>query len=202
MRRAGATDPRCAVHPARFAAGDCPRCARPRCAPDAQLWGPAGCEVCTGALAVVASHPPPTRLERLVRAGLASYAVGVPVAWTGTEYINVRLMSLIVPGLVGLAGCWAAFAAAGVRRPGDLRAVPVIAAVGAVLATALGVRLFGTPLTPVSPLYQVGPPYLVALVGVAAWPVLFGPPRRRRGQGDEEGDPEEVADEGTGTPLR
>src|SRR5207253_10000487 len=83
--------------------------------------------------------------------------------------------------LLGLAVCWAATASAGARSPGQRRLVLVIAAAGALLGTALGFRLFGRPLTPLHPGHQVGPPYLTALAGVLAWPLVAGSPRRDAG---------------------
>lgn len=167
---------RCAAHPARLAADACPSCGRDRCAPDVARFGAAGCAVC-------ALQPVPVRaagrLETAVRGGLAALVVALAGGWVVTQHVNVHLMSLIAPALLGLAVCWAATAAAGARSAADRRIVLLVAAVAAVLGTALGFRLFGRPLTPLHPLHQVGLPYLTALAGVVAWPLLAGPPRRR-----------------------
>jgi hypothetical protein len=127
-----------------------------------------------------AAPPPPSTAEVLVRAGLAGLAVAVAGGWVLTQHVNVHLMSLIAPALLGLAVCWAATAAAGVQTVAQRRIVLGIAAVAALLGTALGFRLFGRPVTPVHPWHQVGPPYLTALLGVVAWPLIAGNPARSR----------------------
>jgi hypothetical protein len=175
---AGVADLRCAAHPARLAAGDCPSCGRPRCAADATRYAVAGCAVC----AVVARRRPPGRAEVLVRAGLAALAVSYPTGWVAQQYVNVHLMSLAWPLVLGLAASWAASTAAGRRDRAARPLVLVAAAVGAVLGTALGFRLFDTPVTPVHPWDEVWGPYVAGLAGVLAWPLLFGAPRRAPGQ--------------------
>jgi hypothetical protein len=112
-----------------------------------------------------------------VRSGLAALATAVVGGWVVTQHVNVHLMSLIAPALLGLAACWAATAAGGARSVAQRRLVLLVAAAGAIAGTALGFRLFGRPLTPLHPLNQVGPPYLTALAGVLAWPLLAGPAR-------------------------
>lgn len=124
---------------------------------------------------------PPGTGEVGVRAGLAALAVAVVGGWVVTQHVNVHLMSLIAPALLGLAVCWAATASAGARSTRQRRLVLLVAALGAVAGTALGFRLFGRPLTPLHPVHQVGPPYLTALAGVLAWPLLAGPSRPERG---------------------
>jgi hypothetical protein len=115
----------------------------------------------------------------VLRAGLGGFAALLVGGWLLVQYVNVHLMSLIAPAILGLAAAWAASAAAG-RRSGVSRvAVVTVAALSAVLGTALAVRLWGRPLTPVSPWRQVGPPYATAVLGALAWPALFGPVRRR-----------------------
>jgi hypothetical protein len=172
---------RCASHPARLAADACPVCDRGRCAPDVAAFAARGCAVCMA----VDAAPAPGRLEIAVRAGLAALAVAVAGGWVAQQYVNVHLMSLIAPALLGLAACWAATAAAGPRSAGQRPLVLLIAAAGAVLGTALGFHLFGRPVTPLHPARQVGLPYLTALAGVLAWPLLAGPPRSDRRRGAE-----------------
>ena len=111
-----------------------------------------------------------------MRSGLAALATAVVGGWVVTQHVNVHLMSLIAPALLGLAVCWAATAAGGARSAVQRRLVLLVAVAGAVAGTALGFRLFGRPLTPWHPLHQVGPPYLTALAGVLAWPLLAGRP--------------------------
>jgi len=163
---------RCATHPARLAADACPVCGRARCAPDATAYVGRGCGVC----AMVPPDRVPGVVEVGVRSGLAALATAVVGGWVVTQHVNVHLMSLIAPALLGLATCWAATAAGGARSAPQRRVVLLAAAVGAIAGTALGFRLFGRPLTPLHPWHQVGPPYLTALAGVLAWPLLAGQP--------------------------
>jgi hypothetical protein len=162
---------RCAAHPARPAADHCPRCGRPRCAPDRDNGGSRGCLLC----------PVPVRpvgpVEVLVRAGLAGYATAAVGGWIATQYVGVHVMSLLVPAVVGLAVAASASAACG--RPSDAirRAVTLVAAAAALLGVGLGFRLF--PISPVESAALVAAPYACALAGVLAWPILFGPVRRR-----------------------
>src|SRR4051794_6945988 len=165
---------RCAAHPARLAAGACPVCGRDRCAADVAAFGSDGCDVCRTQQPTVRAAG---RLEVGVRAGLAALAVAIAGGWVVTQHVNVHVMSLIAPALLGLAASWAATTAAGAGSSADRRMVLLIAAVAALVGTALGIRLFGRPLTPVRPLDSVGPPYLTALAGVLAWPLLAGPSR-------------------------
>jgi hypothetical protein len=125
-----------------------------------------------------------------VRAGLAALAVAVSGGWVVVQHVNVHLMSLIAPALLGLGVCWAATAAAGARSAGQRRLVFLISALGALAGTALGFRLFGRPMTPWHPLHQVGPPYLTALAGVVAWPLIAGPSRPRRSASDPAMEPQ------------
>jgi hypothetical protein len=171
---AGVADRRCAAHPARLAAGACPSCGRPRCAADVTRYAGTGCAVC----AAVAGHRPPDRVEVLVRAGLAAVAVSYPTGWVAQQYVNVEYMSLAWPLVLGLAVSWAASVAAGRRDRAVRGVVLAAAAVGALLGTALGFRLFDTPVTPLHPWDDVWGPYVAGLAGVVAWPLLFGTPRR------------------------
>ena len=172
---------RCAVHPARRAVDDCPVCARPRCGADAVAFGRAGFPACATS---APAPPPPGRSERLVRAGLAAMAVALVGGWIGTQYARNRGFSLITPALVGMAAAWAAAAASGGPAAGtkeERRLVSAIAAVAAVLSAALAFRVYAAGgLSPWHPAGRVVPPYVAAVVGVLAWPMLFGPPKRPR----------------------
>jgi len=165
------------VHPARRARDICPVCGRARCAPDAQSYAEKGCAACVTAQPPA---PPPPTSEWLLRAGLAALAVAFLGAWVAAQYVDTQYFAVIVPALVGLACAWAATAAAGRTSRGSApRIVVVIAAAAAVLGTALSDRLVpGGQNLFVPPGHRL-PPYLAAVVGAFAWPVLFGPPRSR-----------------------
>ena len=98
--------------------------------------------------------------------------------WIGTQYVRNSWFSLIAPALVGMAVAWAASAASG----GNI--VPrvlttVVASVAAVLSAALAFRVYAAGgLSPLHPAGRVLPPYVAAVGGVLAWPLLFAPPRR------------------------
>lgn len=168
-----AAGPRCAVHPARRAADACPVCRRPRCGADAMAYADRGCAAC-----VDAGHSPtPTPVsERVVRSGLGALAVAYVGAWVAAQYVDTQYFAVIAPGLVGLGCAWAA-SAAGRRLPARL--VLTLAATAAVLGTALSDRLVPGGQNLFLPASHRLPPYLAAVVGALAWPVLFGPPRRR-----------------------
>jgi hypothetical protein len=133
---------------------------------------------------------------------LAGLAVAFVGGWIATQYVRVHLMSLAAPALVGLAAALAVPAAARGLRPRPLTWVVVVAA--ALLGTALGFALTPGGQDVWRPWRIVGGPYLAALAGVVAGPVLFparrpaGSRPRRRGRRDQ-GDGE--ADEGAGTAL-
>src|SRR3954464_2630937 len=169
--------PRCAVHPARRASDLCPVCGRPRCAPDAMSYAGQGCAACVTAQVAPA---PPSRTERLLRAALATLGIGFVGAWVAAQYVDTQYFAVVVPALIGLACAWAATAAAGMAsaaRPP--RVLIVIAAVTAVLATALSDRLVPGGQNLFAPAGHPLPPYLAAIIGALAWPVLFGPPKKR-----------------------
>jgi hypothetical protein len=130
-----------------------------------------------------------------VRAGLAALATGVVFgAAFASEYVDVHLISLVAPALVGL-GCGAAASLAN-RGQAD-RLIVVMSLLPALLGTALGFRLQpGGGQSVVSPAWEVGPPYLAAVLGTAAWPLLFGPPRRprRRTRNQRDGDGDGVGE--------
>jgi hypothetical protein len=171
-----ATASRCAVHPARRAVDECPVCERPRCGADAVDFGRSGCPACT---ATAAEAPDAGRAELLVRAGLAALAVAMLGGWIGTQYARNRGFSWIAPALVGMGVAWAADTA--VSGQVSRRVVSLIAAVAAVLSAALAFRVYAAGgLSPLHPAGRVLPPYAAAVVGVLAWPLLFGPPKRPR----------------------
>jgi len=175
---------RCAVHPARVSVDRCPRCARPRCGVDAADYDGRGCGACLNPAPVAPGAP---YLERLVRSGAAAFVVALIGGWIGTQYVDVQYFSLVAPGLVGLATGWAASAAAG--APADVRirrAALLIGAVAAVLSAGLAFRLqSGGGQDPVGSWHEVGPPYLVAVIGTLAWPIVFGPPTRNGSAADD-----------------
>jgi hypothetical protein len=115
--------------------------------------------------------------EVAVRAGLAALAVAYVGGWIGTQYVRNRGFSLIAPALVGIAIAWVAAAVSGHRqRPVS----SALAAVAAVLSAALAFRVYAAGgLSPLHPAGRVLPPYGAAIVGVLAWPLLFGPTGRR-----------------------
>lgn len=173
---------RCAVHPARPAHDDCPVCARPRCQADAEALKATGCLAC-----VVSARPvaPAGRLELAVRAGLAGIGVAYVGGWIATQYVRVHVMSLVAPAVVGLAASWAVFRAGARLRPSAL--AWGIAAVAALLGTALGFVLTPGGQNPLRDWAVIGGPYLAALVGVALGPLVFGvgPRSRRPDDGDQ-----------------
>lgn len=107
--------------------------------------------------------------RRLLLAALAVVPVVVVGALVGSQYVETRWYSLVVPGLVGLAGAAVACAVAGGRS------LPVagLAVVAALVAT--GASFVLTHVSPVAPLGRSVPPYAVA--AVVAW-LWAAPPRR------------------------
>lgn len=169
---------RCATHPARRAVDACPVCDRPRCGADAAGFAASGCPACSTETGQV---PAAGRAELLARAGLAALAISVVGGWIGTQYVRNRGFSLIAPALVGMAAAWAATAASGGtgRLPRQITAA--VASIAAVLSAALAFRVYAAGgLSPLHPAGRVLPPYAAAVVGVLAWPLLFGPPKRPR----------------------
>lgn len=112
--------------------------------------------------------------------------------------MRVHLMSLVAPFVGGLAAAWACGAAAGARDRRTRLEVLGIAAAAGLVGAALAFPLnSGGGLSPLHPLGRVGPPYVMAVLGVLAWPVVFGPTGRRR-QPDGVGDGEGEEDAGAG----
>jgi hypothetical protein len=131
-------------------------------------------------------RPAPAR-EVVVRAALAALAVSYPGGWVAAQYVHVQYMSLLWPMVLGLAASWAAAAAAGSRDRSLQLGVLAVAAGGALLGTALGFRIFDTPVTPLHPWKDAWGPYLAAVGGVLAWPLAFGVPRRGARVGQDAG---------------
>jgi hypothetical protein len=123
------------------------------------------------------ARPPAPKPERLLRAALAALAVGFVGAWVAAQYVDTQWFGLVAPALVGLACAWAASAAAGRPRSAS---VLVAAAVTAVVATALSDRLVPGGQNLFLPVSHRLPPYLAAVLGALAWPVLFPPPKPPR----------------------
>jgi hypothetical protein len=172
------TASRCATHPARRAVDVCPVCDRPRCGADAAGFAVAGCPACVTS---VGDAPSAGTTELLVRAGLATLAVALVGGWIGTQYVRNRGFSLIAPAIVGMAAAWAASAAVGGSARLSRRLASALAAAAAVLSAALAFRVYAAGgLSPLHPAGRVLPPYAAAVAGVLAWPLLFGPPKRRR----------------------
>ena len=163
---------RCAVHPSRRAADACPVCARPRCGADAATYSRRGCAACVDA---PAPPPRPTVGERLVRAALACFGVAFAGGWVAAQYVDTQWFALVAPALVGLACAGAATSASG---PPRMRASLVVAAAMAVLATGLSDRLVPGGQNLFLPASHRLPPYLAAVLGALAWPLLFPPPKR------------------------
>jgi hypothetical protein len=168
---------RCATHPARRAVDGCPVCGRPRCGADAVGFAAAGCPACVTSAAYA---PAAGTAELLVRIGLAALVVAFVGGWIGTQYVRNRGFSLIAPALVGMATAWATAAAAGRGPRLPRRLASAFAAAAAVLSAALAFRVYAAGgLSPLHPAGRVLPPYAAAVAGVLAWPLLFGPPKRR-----------------------
>lgn len=164
---------RCAVHPSRRAADTCPVCDRPRCGVDAASFQATGCGACVVA---TRARPPAPVAERLLRAALAAFAIAFVGAWVAAQYVDTQWFGLVAPALVGLACAWAATSAAGRPRGAS---VLVLAAVAALLATALSDRLVPGGQNLFLPPSHRLPPYLAAVLGALAWPVLFPAPKPR-----------------------
>ena len=165
---------RCAVHPARPAADDCPVCGRARCGADAAEYGARGCVACAHEV----RHVPPSSRELLVRAALAAFGAALVGAWIAAQYVDTQYFSVVAPGLVALGCVWAASAAASTARTSRTVAMGIVAGL---LATGLSDRLVPGGQNLFLPPGHRLPPYLAAVIGALAWPILFGPPRPRTG---------------------
>lgn len=107
--------------------------------------------------------------RRLLLAGLALLPVVGLGALIGSQYVETRWYSLVVPGFVALGCAQVGCLAAGGRS----RPVAVLATAAALAATAAAFVL--TQLSPVTPLGRALPPYGVA--AAVAW-LWAAPPRR------------------------
>jgi hypothetical protein len=187
---------RCAVHPARPAHDGCPMCGRARCHADAQALGAAGCLACSRG---PRCRRPAGRRELVIRAGLTGLAVTYAGGWIGTQYVRVHLMSLAAPVVIGLAASWAVSRAAGRLCPPSVVWVASVAA--AWLGTALGFVLTPGGMNPLADWGVVGGPYLAALVGVLAGPLVLGSGGRAGRPGRAGQPPGEGAGDDVGTAL-
>ena len=175
MSVAGVAQPsRCAVHPGRRAADTCPVCSRPRCGTDAASYAAGGCAACTATAPAVPAAPV---AERLVGAGLAAFAVAIAGAWLAAQYVDTQYFAVVAPALVGLGCAWAATSVAGRSLT---RRATLLAAAAAVLGTGLSDRLVPGGQNLFLPASHRLPPYVAAVIGALAWPLLFGPPRPPR----------------------
>lgn len=174
---------RCARHPGRVAVDRCPVCDRARCADDATDYAGAGCPVCSSERQ--RERRPESTGELLIKAGLAA----LPAVFIGgdiaKEYVGVHIWSLLVPGVIGVAACWAPLAVLhrSGRTGGELRrltrVVSGLGACGGLLATALGFRLWpGGPPEILRPWGLVGLPYVVTAAAALLWPYAYGGPKQ------------------------
>lgn len=95
------------------------------------------------------------------------------------QYVYDHLFSWMFPALLGLAATWLVGLASYRRGLGQ---VPVIAigAIGGLLGTALGFRLYPHGGNLVLDSWSlVGPPYIATIVGAVLWSVVLRPPNRR-----------------------
>ncbi|MBK5308135.1 MAG: hypothetical protein JJD92_15725 [Frankiaceae bacterium] len=172
--------PRCAVHPSRPAVDACPVCDRPRCGADAAAVS-IGCLGCAGdAVAEVSTVRPPGDLERLVRAALAAYVVGLVGGLVASEYVGATVFAYLGPFVVGVTCGGAATRAARTDGRGLLGTrVRTVGAVLAVLGIALSFVVEGSlGVLELSP--DVLLPYAAAVAGALLWTM---PPRPRKSQG-------------------
>lgn len=123
-------------------------------------------------------RPIPSTLELLVRGGLAVVPITLVGGWIAAQYVEVHIFSWLFPALVGLAAAWLGGLAVGRDGIPGL-AVSALGAVGGLLATALGFRLFPHgPSDPLHPWSQNWLPYVCSVGGAALWLALLRPPPR------------------------
>lgn len=158
---------RCASHVARVSAGDCPVCGRPRCGAEEVEYGERGCQVCVVAQAL--AKPARPEWLRVTLAVLAGALVALLGGVISSEYVGAAGFELAAPALTGIAVGMAATSAARTRGSGPLDwPLRGVAAVLAVLGTALSFRLVPGGESPFTPVSAVGPPYLAAAAGALA----------------------------------
>jgi uncharacterized membrane protein YeaQ/YmgE (transglycosylase-associated protein family) len=95
--------------------------------------------------------------------------------WVAAQYVDTQWFGLIAPALVGLTCAGVGATAAG---PPRVRAGLLASALAGLLGTALSDRLVPGGQNLFLPPGHRLPPYLAAIVGTLAWPVLFPPPRK------------------------
>jgi hypothetical protein len=130
----------------------------------------------------------------VVRAGLAGVGIAVVGGAITTQYVGVHIFSLLVPGLLGLAAGWVSAVAAR-----SAVVAGAVAVVSAVLGTALGLRFQPGGASLVHPIGDVGPPYLCAIAGALAWPLVAGP-RERSADRDAVEEVQGLLEPGAGRP--
>lgn len=123
-----------------------------------------------------------SRLERLVRGALASYAVALAGGLVASEYVGATVFSYLGPFVVGVVCGAAAAKAAGTDPSGRLDSpVRLVAAVLALLGVGLGFLLEGSRAA-LSVRVDVLLPYAAAVAGAVLWTM---PPRARQGVSTE-----------------
>lgn len=158
---------RCASHVSRVASGRCPVCARPRCGAEEAQYGERGCQVCQD-LGARASSSSPGR-GRLAAALLAAAVAAVLGGVIGSEYVGATGFELAAPALTGVAAGLVATSVARTHGRGPLDwPLRALAALFAVLGTALAFVLVPGGDSPFTPLSAVALPYLAAIAGAAA----------------------------------
>jgi hypothetical protein len=106
---------------------------------------------------------------RLIAGVLAGLVVAVLAGTVSSQYVGASGFDLAAPALTGLAAGIAATSAARTHGRGPLDwPLRGVAAVLAVLGTALSFRLVPGGDSPFTPLSAVGPPYLAAIAGALA----------------------------------
>jgi hypothetical protein len=93
--------------------------------------------------------------------------------WIATQYVGVHIFSLVLPGLVGLGGWWAASGAGGRGDRSARRLLLAVAGIAGLLGTAFGFRLVPGGQSVLRPLGVVLAPYGCALLGAALGAALF-----------------------------
>ena len=161
---------RCAVHPSRSAVDSCPTCDRPRCGADGRSGLP-GCLACRPTLAAPAPlRSPQTGPEPYVRAALGGSFAAVVGGLVTSEYIGAPYFAYIAPFLVGVLCGAVMLRAAGTTGAGTVgRRVRALALVYAALGVGVGFKLVPGGGSPWSPVLEVVPAYVCAVLGAVLW---------------------------------